>query len=148
MLNHGYNLVVSVSVGEEFKLMARKPFTMESNLSKIQEKIKEKPQKALGIIGQNLVKEIKPNINTKGKGRNAFLKATLSSWARRKEGDLIIGFKDPKKIGFLAGVKGLEDYKWDYDDVQDPIKPAVLKNLDMIHEEMGKAMLEISKDKK
>ena len=73
-LNHGYNLVASVSVREEYKLMARKPFTMQSNLSKIQEKIKEKPQKALGVIGQNLVKETKPNINTKGKGPMPFLK--------------------------------------------------------------------------
>lgn len=125
--------------------MAKKPFTMESNLSKIREQIEARPERALAIIGKNLEKEIKPNIRVKGKGRNAFLKATLSSWARKKEGDLIIGFKDPAKIGFLSGVKGLEDYKWSYNEVQDPIKPAVIRNLEMIHEEIGKAMAEISK---
>ena len=125
----------------------RQPFTMESNLGKMQEQIKEKPYRAMAIIGKNLEKEIKPNIRVKGKGRNAFLKATLSSWARRQEGDLIIGFKDPNKIGFLKGVKGLDDYKWSYDEVQDPIKPAVVKNAKMIEEEIGKALLEISKGK-
>ncbi len=125
--------------------MAKKSFTMESNLKKISEQIVEKPERALSIIGKNLEKEIKPNIRVKGKGRNAFLKATLSSWARKKEGDLIIGFKDPKKIGFLAGVKGLDEYKWDYDSVQDPIQPAVVRNLEMIQNEIGKALAEISK---
>lgn len=123
----------------------RQPFTMESNLDKIQEQIKEKPYRAMAIIGKNLEKEIRPKIVKKGKGRNAFLRATLSSWARRKEGDLIIGYKDPKKIGFLRGIKTLDNYKWDYDEVDDPIKPTVVRNLDMIHEEIGKAMLEISK---
>lgn len=123
----------------------RQPFTMESNLDKIQEQIKEKPYRAMAIIGKNLEKEIRPKIVKKGKGRNAFLRATLSSWARRKEGDLIIGYKDPKKIGFLRGIKTLDNYKWDYDEVDDPIKPTVVRNLDMIHEEIGKALLEISK---
>lgn len=123
----------------------RQPFTMESNLDKIQEQIKEKPYRAMAIIGKNLEKEIRPKIVKKGKGRNAFLRATLSSWARRKEGDLIIGYKDPKKIGYLRGIKTLDNYKWDYDEVDDPIKPTVVRNLDMIHEEIGKAMLEISK---
>ena len=123
----------------------RQPFTMESNLDKIQEQIKEKPYRAMAIIGKNLEKEIRPKIVKKGKGRNAFLRATLSSWARRKEGDLIIGYKDPKKIGFLRGIKTLDNYKWDYDEVDDPIKPTVVRNLDMIHEEIAKALLEISK---
>ena len=123
----------------------RQPFTMESNLDKIQEQIKEKPYRAMAIIGKNLEKEIRPKIVKKGKGRNAFLRATLSSWARRKEGDLIIGYKAPKKIGFLRGIKTLDNYKWDYDEVDDPIKPTVVRNLDMIHEEIGKALLEISK---
>ena len=123
----------------------RQPFTMESNLDKIQEQIKEKPYRAMAIIGKNLEKEIRPKIVKKGKGRNAFLRATLSSWARRKEGDLIIGYKDPKKIGYLRGIKTLDNYKWDYDEVDDPIKPTVVRNLDMIHDEIGKALLEISK---
>lgn len=123
----------------------RQPFTMERNLDKIQEQIKEKPYRAMAIIGKNLEKEIRPKIVKKGKGRNAFLRATLSSWARRKEGDLIIGYKDPKKIGFLRGIKTLDNYKWDYDEVDDPIKPTVVRNLDMIHEEIAKALLEISK---
>lgn len=127
--------------------MAKKPFTMESNLDKISEQIKEKPFRAMAIIGKNLEKEIKPNIRVKGKGRNAFLKATLSSWARKKEGDLLIGYKDPTKVSFLAGVKGLDEYKWSYDDVNDPIKPAVVRNADMIKEEIGKALSEIAKGK-
>ena len=56
----------------------RQPFTMESNLDKIQEQIKEKPYRAMAIIGKNLEKEIRPKIVKKGKGRNAFLRATLS----------------------------------------------------------------------
>ena len=128
--------------------MARQRFTMERNLSKMQEQIKERPQRALAIIGKNLEKEIRPKIVKKGKGRNAFLRATLSSWARRKEGDLLIGYKDPAKISFLKHIDWLDKMKWKYDEVDDPIKPTVMSNIDMIHAEMGKAMLDISKKPK
>lgn len=122
--------------------MAKKQFTMEDNFDKIAEKVKESHRYALNIIGRELVKEIRPNVKRMYPGtRNKFLQSTLQSWARKKEGDLIIGFKDPKKIKFLAHVEGLEDYKWEYDAVDDPIKPVVVKNIDRIHQLVGEAMM-------
>lgn|SRR5690625_7218924 len=123
---------------------------MESNLDKIVAKIEEKPHLVMNEIGKNLVKEIKPKVNTKRRGRDKFLRATLQYWARRKERDLIIGFKDPMKIGFLRNNETVRkmypDMLWAYDEVDDPIKPTMVNNIPNIQKLIGKALAEIEKE--
>ena len=125
----------------------RKPFTMESNLGKITEKVQDKPNRVLNLIGQNLVKEIRPKTR-KLEGHKGFLAGTTSYWARKDEKDLIIGYKDPMKIGYLKNTKAVQEgnMEWKYDDVDDPIKPTVVSNIDNIQKLIGEALDEIRKE--
>lgn len=110
--------------------MAKRPkkeFTFESNVGKISDKIEEVPEKVLNIIGQNIVKEVKPNVSKKS-GR---LRKSLGYWARKKEKDLQIGFKI-----FYA------PFVFNHDD---PIKPIVVKNAQLIQDLIRKAIDEIGK---
>jgi hypothetical protein len=108
--------------------MAKKePFKFESNLNKIIPKIEETPEKVLNVIGQNLVKEIKPNV-TKKTGR---LVKSLGYWARKQEKDLQIGFK----LFYAPFVFKHED----------PIKPVVVKNAQLIKDMIAQAIDEIGK---
>jgi len=110
--------------------MARKQFTFENNTGKVIEQIKEKPQKVLNIVGRNLIREIRPTI----KKRTGRLKkaSSLSYWARKQEKDLLIGFK----LFYAPLVYGREN---------DPIKPIVLKNAEIIQQMVKEALDEISK---
>lgn len=117
---------------------AREPFTFESNLDKITTKIEEKPQKVMNIIGQNLVKEIKSTtMKSQFHLRRKILTKTLGYWARKQEKDLQIGFKMsiPGIVGRM--ITGAE---------QDPIKPVVVKNAELIKDMIGKAIDEINKE--
>lgn len=107
--------------------MAKKQFTFESNLDKITEKIEAVPEKVLNTIGQNLVKEIRPNVPK----RTGKLKKSLGYWARKQEKDLQIGFKI-----FYA------PFVFNHDD---PIKPVVVKNAQLIADLIKKAIDEIGK---
>ena len=108
--------------------MAKKStFTFESNLEKIIDKIEEVPEKVLNVVGQNLVKEIKPNVPK----RTGKLKKSLGYWARKQEKDLQIGFKI-----FYAPFVLKHD---------DPIKPVVVKNAQLIVDMIKKAIDEIGK---
>lgn len=107
--------------------MAKKQFTFESNLDKIIPKIEETPEKVLNVIGQNLVKEIRPQVPKKT-GR---LKKSLGYWARKKEKDLQIGFK----IFYAPFVLGNFDI----------LKSSVLKNAELIKEMIAKSINEIGK---
>lgn len=112
--------------------MARKPFTMESNVDEIILKIQEKPMRVMNIIGQQLIREIKPNI-PKDTGK---LRKSISYWARPKEKDLQIGwYRDNKRGAFYSHiVMGHE---------KDPIKPVVVKNAELIQRLIGAALDEI-----
>lgn len=122
--------------------MARKPkqpFTMESNLDQIIEKIHEKPYTVMNKIGAALVKEIKPNIPKKT-GR---LRKSIGYWARKEQKDIQIGFYTNKKIG--------KDWSAFYSSIlfgrqNDPIKAAVLKNAELIQRLIGEALDEIRKE--
>lgn len=105
----------------------RQPFTFESNIDKIVPKIEEVPGKVLNVIGQNLVKEIRPNV-PKRTGR---LKKSLGYWARKNEKDLQIGFK----IFYSPFVFKHED----------PIKPVVVKNAQLIQDMIKIALDQIGK---
>lgn len=115
--------------------MARKPFTMESNLDKIILKIQEKPYTVMNKIGAQLVREIKANsMKSQFFRRQKILSKTLGFWARKQEKDLQIGFKMsiPGIVGkMLTGAE------------PDPIKPVVLKNAELIQQLIGAALDEI-----
>lgn len=126
--------------------MAKNPFTFESNLEKIQEKIQENPRKVLNVIGQQLVREIRANeLKSNYDQRTKILSKTLGYWARKKEKDLQIGFKmsiDKNSHGAGPGIiggimTGAEP---------DPIKPAVLRNKDLIQELIAQAVDQIRKE--
>lgn len=125
--------------------MARKPFTLESNLKKVIEKIEEKPHKVMNIIGQNIVKETKANLRQTSSTRRGMLISTLGYWARRQEKDIQIGFKMSivaNKFGAGPGIVGDMMTR----QIDDPIKPVVEKNKDLIAELIGKALDEIRKE--
>ena len=107
--------------------MAKKVFTFESNLDKIIDKIEDTPEKVLNVIGQNVVKEVKPNVPK----RSGKLKKSLGYWARKKEKDLQIGFKQ-----FYA------PFVFNHND---PIKPIVVKNAQLIADMIRKAINDIGK---
>lgn len=121
--------------------MAKKkkaPFTFESNVDKVIVKIEEKPGKVMNIIGQNLVREIKATtMKSQFHQRRAILTKTLGYWARKQEKDLQIGFKMsiPGIVGRM--ITGAE---------QDPIKPVVVKNAELIQDMIAKAIDEINKE--
>jgi len=113
----------------------RQPFTFESNLDYVIPKIEEKPARVMNIIGQQLVREIKATtLNSQFHARRGILKKTLGYWARRREKDLQIGFKLS-----IPGIVG----KMMTGQEQDPIKPVVVKNAELIKEMIGKAIDEI-----
>ena len=117
---------------------ARQPFTFDSNLEKITAKIQEKPGKVMNIIGQNLVREIKATtMKSQFHQRKGILTKTLGYWARRNEKDLQIGFKMsiPGIVGKM--ITGAE---------QDPIKPVVVKNAQVIQDMIAVALDEIRKE--
>lgn len=123
--------------------MSRGKFTLENNFDEVREKILNNTQYAKSQIGRALVKEIRPQINRQFNiPRRMFLRATLQSWARFTEGDIIIGYKDPEKISFLRG-KNIDYSKmaWHYDQVDDPIKPTVVKNIPMMQRLIAEGLM-------
>lgn len=116
----------------------REPFTFESNLGKVITKIQEKPQKVMNTIGQNLVREVKSTtMKSQFHQRSAILTKTLGYWARKQEKDLQIGFKMsiPGIVGRM--ITGQEE---------DPIKPVVVKNAQLIQDMIAVALDEIRKE--
>lgn len=104
----------------------KKEMTFESNLDYVIPKIEEAPHKVLNIIGQQIVRETKPQVPK----LSGILRKSLQYFARKRERDLQIGFK----VFYAPFV-----YKHD-----DPIKPVVLKNKDLIQELIAKALKEIN----
>lgn len=107
--------------------MARKAFEFESNLDKIIPRIEKAPHKVLNEIGRNVAREAR----TKVPRRSGLLKKSLQYWARKREMDLQIGFKQ-----FYA------PFVYEHED---PIKPVVVKNKDLIQQLLAKALNEIGK---
>ena len=110
----------------------KQPFTFESNLDKVVERIEGTPYKVLNIIGQTLVREVRGTLRQYSKRRTGRLDKSLGYWARKKEKDLQIGFKQ-----FYAPFVLQHN---------DPLKPVVAKNADLIKEMIGKAIDEINKE--
>lgn len=112
--------------------MARKPFTFESNSDKVIGKIQEKPYRVLNTIGSQLVREVRGTLRGHYNRRTGKLDKSLGYWARKKERDLQIGFKS-----FYAPFV-LEH--------NDPLKPVVAKNAELIKKMIGEAIDEINKE--
>ncbi|AMC94217.1 hypothetical protein AOC36_09545 [Erysipelothrix larvae] len=112
----------------------RKKFTVESNLTVMQSKIEEAPHKVLSVIGQNLVREIRPDIPRRRGKNGGKLRSSLGYWARKQEKDLQIGVKQ-----FYA--------LWIIRRDTDPIKPVVMKNISTIQSMIGYALDQIRKGK-
>ena len=126
------------------------PFTFESNTEKISQAISEVPGDVMKTIGQNLVKEIRANeMKKQYKGRRRILSKALQ-WAwdyndkKKNKAGIQIGFKasvEKNKQGKGPGLIG---------DIitgaqPDPIKPAVIRNKDLIQDMIAKAIQEITK---
>jgi len=114
------------------------PFTFESNLEKVIEKIHEKPYRVMNEIGKNIVREMKATtMKSQFHQRKKILTKTLGYWARKQENDLQIGFKMsiPGIVG--AMITGAE---------ADPIKPVVIKNAQIIQDLIATALNEIQKE--
>lgn len=128
--------------------MARKAktaFTFESNLEKVVSKIKEKPYKVMGVIGGNLVREIKATtIKTQFNRRRALLAKTLQ-WAYGY--DMAKSKKDTTslQIGFKMSIPGIVGKMMSRAE-EDPIKPVVIKNADLIKSMIAQAIDEINKE--
>ena len=122
------------------------PFTFESNLEKVVEKVHEKPYRVLNIVGQNLVREIKATtLKENFNSRTAILSKTVGYWARRREMDLQIGFKmsiTANRFGAGPGIVGGIMTGSD----QDPLKSVVVKNAELIKQMVGEALDEIRKE--
>ena len=115
--------------------MARKAFTIESNVDKIIQKIQEKPYTVVNKIGAQLVREIRANtMKSSFFRRQKILSKTLGFWARKQEKDLQIGFKMS-----IPGIDG----KMLTGAEADPIKPIVVKNAELIQQLIGAALDEI-----
>jgi hypothetical protein len=117
--------------------MARKAFTMESNVDKIIEKIQEKPYTVMTKIGMSLSKEIQGTLPRK----SGLLRESLSYWARKKEKDLQIGFYLDKKL--RSGRAAAFYSNVIFGKQNDPIKPVVVKNAELIKQLIGAALDEI-----
>ena len=123
----------------------RKELTMESNLDKITEKIKDKPKKVMGTVGAQIVREIRSTtLRSQFHQRRAILHKTLQwayGWdagARKKDITSV-------QIGFKMSIPGIVG-KMMTGQEADPIKPVVVKNADLIQKLIGQALDEIRKE--
>lgn len=79
--------------------MARKQVTFTDNLEKCKQKIKEQPTKANNKIGSLIVSEVR-KVTPKDTGA---LRKSMGYWARKKEHDLQVGFKNWKAPIVILG---------------------------------------------
>ncbi len=122
--------------------MAKQPFTMESNVDKIVEKIQEKPRLAMGKIGGQLVREIKANtMKSQFHQRRAILAKTLQ-WAYGWDAGAGTKDKTSIQIGFKMSIPGIVGRMMTGAEA-DPIKPVVVKNAEIIQQLIGAALDEI-----
>lgn len=124
--------------------MARKPFTLHNNFSKVKAKIQEKPTKVMATIGNAIVREVESTTGPKVfKQRYKFMTKrfgkgqTLGHWARKREKDLQLGWK--------ASIPDIVDPIISGKD-KDPIKEAVIDNKEMIVNLIATALDEIRKE--
>lgn len=138
--------------------MARKPkepFTFESNIDAISEKIHEAPHLVMGKIGGALVREIKQTtMRSQFNGRyNILAGLKTKSGKKNKSGiqwaygwDNKAGKKDMAslQIGWKVAIPGLLG-KIITGAESDPIKPVAVKNADLIQNMIAEAINEIGK---
>lgn len=130
----------------------RQPFTFDSNLDKVIGKIQEKPKNVMKIIGNIIAREVRATtLKSQYHQRYKILSKALQSAydynasSGRNVAGVQIGFKasiEKNKSGAGPGLVGGIMTGQE----QDPIKPVVLKNVDLIQEMIGKALDEIRKE--
>lgn len=133
--------------------MAKKQaFTFDSNVDKVIVKIQEKPKNVMKIIGNIIVRETRATtLKSQYKQRYKILSKALqsaydyNSSTGRNVAGVQIGFKasiDKNKSGIGPGLVGgiMSGQE------ADPIKPVVIKNVNLIQEMIGKALDEIRKE--
>lgn len=123
----------------------RQPFTFESHLDEVIEKVNEKPKKVMGIIGGQLKREIKSTtLKEQFKHRRKILAHTLEwayGWDEAK------GKKDKAsiQIGFKLSIPGIVNKMMTHQE-PDPILPVVKRNKDYIQKLIAEALDEIRKE--
>lgn len=124
----------------------RQPFTVESNLEKIIAKVEEKPARVMNQIGRTITREIRAtSLKTMYDTRTKILNKTLQYWARKREKDLLIGWKiGVEKNPHGAGPALFGDMITKH---KDPVQIVVKKNISYMQEMIGAALAEIERDK-
>lgn len=125
--------------------MAKEPFTIENNISKVIPKIQSAPEKVLRVIGQNLVKEVKGTLRQYYKKRSGDMDKSLGYTLNRKV------FKDSSGEWPPANTPALMlGFKKFYApfvlEKKDPLLPVVQKNRDLIQRMIAEAINEINKE--
>ena len=134
---------------------AKEPFTFESNIEEISQKIHEAPHLVMGKIGGALVKEIKQTTMKSLFNRRYNMVAGLGTGKGKKNKSGIqwaygwdnkSGKKDKAslQIGWKVAIPGLLG-KIITGAENDPIKPVVMKNAELIKSSIAEAINEIGK---
>lgn len=112
--------------------MARKTMTYEDNFELTRQAIQAAPNKALASIGKLIRDEVKGRLDKKT-GR---LKKSVGYWARKKEGDLQIGFYN----NFFKQKRWAAFYKEAVTAENNPIETVVKQRKDDIVRLIGEAL--------
>lgn len=114
--------------------MAKKgKVTFEEKLEKCKQKIKEQPNKANNKIGSLIVSEVR-KVTPKLTGK---MRKSLSYWARKKEGDLQVGFKIWYAVPVILGSLGTKANNFFLEKVKEKI-PAIKAMYDEVMKELEK----------
>lgn len=128
--------------------MAKQPRTFESNLDYVKERLEANPHRVMNLIGQQLVREIKPQI-PRAEVKGGKFQNTVGYWARKDEKDIQIGFYDNSNSRHTDKAEVWEETMVGYmtGTQRDVIKETVLKNADLIKKTIGQALDQIRKGK-
>ena len=123
--------------------------TFESNLAKVIPKIEKAPQKIMGIIGAQLVREIKATtLKTQYHQRYKILAKSTKKiglqWAYGYDEVNKKAIKTTLQVGFKTSIPGLVG-KIMTGEEADPIKPVVVKNAELMQDMLRLALDEIGK---
>lgn len=115
--------------------MARKTMTYEDNFELTRQAIQAAPNKALASIGKLVRDEVKGKLDK----RTGRLKKSVGFWARKKEGDLQIGFYN----NYFSGKRWAAFYKEAVTEENNPIETVVKQRKDDIVRLIGEALSKV-----
>ena len=118
--------------------MAKSKITFEDNFDLIRDGVQSAPSSVMKQIGQQVSRETRNKLDRQT-GR---LKKSIGYWARKREGDLIIGYYNNYIMKFAAF------YKEAVEEANNPLIDIVRNNKDYISSLIGEALQSIGyKDK-